>query len=168
VPRGDNNWYKHCGLVMKKLSKEYPKSNLLLFLVSHMIELLLFDEKINVMNYIYSLESIPQGSFERYTKNYFEKNTISTKKYTVFIGYKLNKRMIMILNDNNKWVEASPEEQREIASLKETKDFFCAPIFRSRESGLKLLGDQRYPSQKTNHKPHLELLLFALGKQDTS
>jgi hypothetical protein len=125
VPIGDDNWYKHCGIVMKKMSKEYPKANLLLFLVSHMIELLLFDEKINVMNYIYSLESIPQSSFERYVKTYFEKNTIVTKNFTVFIGYKLNKRMIMILNNKNKWIEASPEEQREIASTKSVQEFLA-------------------------------------------
>ncbi|NBU98029.1 MAG: PAS domain-containing protein, partial [Spirochaetia bacterium] len=53
VPRGDDNWYKHCGIVMKKMSKEYPESKkyLLYYLVSHMIELLLFDDKLNVMNY---------------------------------------------------------------------------------------------------------------------
>jgi len=127
VPRGDDNWYKHCGIVMKKMSKEYPESKkyLLLFLVSHMIELLLFDDKINVMNYIYSLESIPQDSFERNIKNYFEKNTILTRQYTVYIGYKLNKRMIMILNSKNKWIEASPEEQREIASYKPVQDLLA-------------------------------------------
>jgi hypothetical protein len=90
-----------------------------------MIELLLFDEKLNVMNYIYSLEIIPQESFEKYIKNYFEKNTVLTKKYNVFIGYKLNKRMIMILNDKNKWIEASPEDQREIASSKQIQDFLA-------------------------------------------
>lgn len=125
VPRGDDNWYKHCGIVMKKMSKEYPESkkHLLLFLVSHILELLLFDDKINVMNYIYSLNNIAQGSFERYIKDYFEKNTIASKKYTIFIGYKLNKRIIMILNNDNKWIEATPEDQREIAMLKETKQF---------------------------------------------
>ena len=29
----------------------------------------------------------------------------------------------MILNDKNKWVEASPEDQRDIASAKETKEY---------------------------------------------
>ena len=77
------------------------------------------------MNHLYSLESISQDSFERYAKNYFEKNTISTKDFTAFITYKLNKRMIMILNNKNKWVEASPEDQREIASSKETKEFLA-------------------------------------------
>ena len=127
VPRGDDNWYKHCGIIMKKMSKEYPESKkyLLSFLVAHMIELLLFDDKLNVMNYIYSLETLPQDSFERYIKNYFEKHTVSTKKYNVFIGYKLNKRMIMILNDKNKWVEATPEDQREIASSKKIQEFLA-------------------------------------------
>ena len=125
VERGDDNWYKHCGIVIAKMSKEYRGSQkyLLQFLVSHMIELLLFEDKINVMNYIYSLDSIPQESLDRYIKNYFEKNTITTRNYSAFITYKLNKRMIMILNENNKWVEASPEETREIASSKETKEF---------------------------------------------
>jgi len=125
VPRGDDNWYKHCGIVIQKMAKEYPESKkyLLQFLVAHMIELLLFEDKIYLMNYLYSLESIAQESIERYSKNYFEKNSITTRNYTVFIGYKLNKRMIMILNENNEWIEASPEEQREIAASKETKDF---------------------------------------------
>jgi hypothetical protein len=37
--------------------------------------------------------------------------------------YKLNKRMIMILNRNNKWVEAEPEDQIEIAGSTEAKDY---------------------------------------------
>jgi len=127
VPRGHDNWYKHCGIVIKKMSKEYPESKkyLLPFLVAHMIELLLFQDKIHIMNYLYSLESISQESVERYAKNYFEINSITTNNFTAFIGYNLDKRMVMILNENNRWVKASPEEQREIASSKETKDFLA-------------------------------------------
>ena len=127
VPRGDNNWYKLCGIVMRKMSKEYPESKkyLLDFLVAHMIELLTFDNKINLMNYIYSLKSIEQESLEKYVKHYFNKYTISTKQYNVFITYKLNKLMILLLNEDNKWIEASPEEKREIAMAKETKDFLA-------------------------------------------
>jgi hypothetical protein len=90
-----------------------------------MIELLLFEDKINVMNYIYSLDNIDQDSLERNAKNYFEKNTISTRNFTVFITYKLNKRMIMILDNNNKWVDATPEDQIEIALSPETKQFLA-------------------------------------------
>jgi hypothetical protein len=127
VPRGDDNWYKHCGIVIKKMSKEYPNSKkyLIPFLVAHMIELLLFDDKMSVMNYIYSLDSIKQSTLEWFVKEYFENNTTTIRSFTVFITYKLNKRMIMILNENNKWIEATPEDQREIAASKDIKDFLA-------------------------------------------
>jgi len=125
VPRGDDNWYKHCGIVMKKMSKEYPESkeHIISYLVAHMMEILLFEEKLEVMNYLYSLETINKGTFEWFAKEYFDDNSITTTNFTAFIMYKLNKRMIMILNKSNKWVEAEPEDQREIASSKEAKKY---------------------------------------------
>ena len=130
VPRGDDNWYKHCGIVMRKMSKEYPESKeyIINYLVAHMIEILLFDEKLEVMNYLYSMEHIKKGTFEWFAKEYFELNSITTKNFTAFIMYKLNKRMIMILNKSNKWIEAEPEDQREIASSKEAKDLLTMKI----------------------------------------
>ena len=125
VPRGDDNWYKHCGIVMKKMSKEYPESkeHIISYLVAHMMEILLFEEKLEVMNYLYSLETINKGTFEWFAKEYFDDNSITTTNFTAFIMYKLNKRMIMILNKSNKWIEAEPEDQREIASSKEAKKY---------------------------------------------
>ena len=130
VPRGDDNWYKHCGIVMKKMSKEYPDSKeyIISYLVAHMMELLLFEEKLDVMNYLYSLETINRSTFEWFAKEYFEQNSIKTKNFTAFIMYKLNKRMIMTLNKNNKWIEAEPEDQIEIASSKETKEFLTMKL----------------------------------------
>ena len=125
VPRGDDNWYKHCGIVMKKMAIDYPESKMLLlqFLIDHIIETLLFEEKVEVMNYLYSLEHIKKDTIEWYAKEYFDTNSITTRKFTAFIMYKLNKRIIMLLNENNKWVEAEPEDQKEIASSKETKEY---------------------------------------------
>jgi hypothetical protein len=37
--------------------------------------------------------------------------------------YKLGKRMIMILDENNQWIPSEPEQQREIATDKNVKDF---------------------------------------------
>jgi hypothetical protein len=90
-------------------------------LVSHIIELLLFEAKIELMNYLYSLDDIKKDSNEWLAKEYFERNSIKTKDFVAFILYKLNKRVIMILNEDSKWVEATPEDQREIASSKEAK-----------------------------------------------
>jgi hypothetical protein len=130
VPRGDDDWYKHCGIVMKKMTKEYPESKefLISFLVSHMIELQLFDEKLELMNYLYSLNKIQRQTLEWYTKEYFEINSITTKKFTAFIMYKLGKIIIMILDENNQWVQAEPEEQREIAADKNVKELLTFKI----------------------------------------
>ena len=125
VPRGDDNWYKHCGVVMRKMAKEYPDSKeyLLHFLMAHMIELLLFEEKIDLLNYIYSLHEIVTNSIEFFIKDYFERKSITTKNFNALILYNLNKRKILVFDDaGKKWVEAGPEDQREIAETNEVRE----------------------------------------------
>jgi hypothetical protein len=126
VPRGDDNWYKHSGIVIQKISKEYPemKEYLLEFLTAHMIEQLFYNDKIELMNYLYALKDINKHSFIWYLMEYFKRKTIVTKKFKCIIMYNLNKFKLMILNDNNKWIESEPEDQREIASSKEVKELF--------------------------------------------
>ncbi len=129
VTRGDDNWYKHSGIVMQKIENDYPESKKYLhyFLVAHMIELLLYEDKLNLMNYLYSLESINHDSIERYAKEYFENNSITTKDFTVFITFKLDKRIILVL-DNNTWSDITTStivDSREVASSNETKKFLA-------------------------------------------
>jgi len=88
-----------------------------------MIEILLFDEKLDVMNYLYSLDNLKEGSVEWIAKEYFETNSVTTKFFTAFVMYKLNKLMIMILNEVNKWVPAEPENIRRFQSSKEGKEY---------------------------------------------
>ena len=126
VPRGDDNWYKHSGIAIQKISKEYPemKEYLLEFLTAHMIEQLFYNDKIELINYLYALKEITKHSFIWYLMEYFKRKTIVTKKFKCIIMYNLNKFKLMILNDNNKWIESEPEDQREIASSKEVKEVF--------------------------------------------
>ena len=123
VPRGDDNWYKHCGVAMTKLSEEYPdiKKYIMEFLVAHMVELLMFEDKITLMNYIYSLDAIEKNSLKWYIKDYFERNTIVTNKFHAIILYNLDKLKIMLLNNENVWVNAKPEDERDLAASKEVK-----------------------------------------------
>jgi hypothetical protein len=123
VERGDDNWYKHCGVVIKKMKKAYNVSNetLIDFVVAHMIESLLYQDKLDVMDYLYSLDIVVENSIEDYAKKYFDKISIKTQHFQSIILYNLNKRVIMILNEDNRWVEAGPEDQREIAMSEEAK-----------------------------------------------
>jgi hypothetical protein len=126
VPRGEDDWYKHCGIVLRKFQKEYPEiteQKLLEFLAAHMIELLLYHDKLELMNYLYSLERIESGTFIWYLKDYFIRNSIVTRNMNAMILYNLNKRMIMLLGRDNKWTLAQPEDEIELAGTKEAKQF---------------------------------------------
>ena len=125
VERGDDNWYKHCGVVIQKMHKTFDhlsNQTLIEFLVSHMIELLMYEEKINVMNYLYSLDNVVENSVEEYAKKYFEKNSIITPNFKAIILYNLSKRVILILNENEEWTLAGPEDQREIVNSMSKED----------------------------------------------
>ena len=126
VPRGDDNWYKHCGIVIQKLSKENPemKEYLLEFLTAHMIEQLFFEDKLYLLNYLYSLDNITKNTITWYAKEYFKRKIFVSKKFKCIILYHLNKFKIMILNEENEWIEATHEDQREIAFNKEIQDIF--------------------------------------------
>jgi len=111
--------------------KEYPETKgdiLIQFLIEHMLDLLLFEAKLEVMNYLFSLDTIKNGTVEWFAKDYFDKNIITVKNIRAIIMYKLNKRMIMILNDNNKWVQGEPEDERDISESKEGKEILTFKI----------------------------------------
>ena len=124
VPRGDDNWYKHSGIVIKNMASQYPDSKkfLIEFLVAHMIEMLLFQDKLDLMNYIYSISEVKNNSLEFMIKNYFERKSIKTTNYNAIMLYDLNNLKIMILNEKNIWMEAEPEDQNDFENTKEVKD----------------------------------------------
>ena len=133
VPRGDKGddaWYKYCGIVMNKMAVEYTQNSdpefkidyMVVFLIQHIIELLLFNDKLTLLNYLYSLETIKPKTFEWYAKEYFDLNSIVTKKIHAIVMFDMGKRMIMKLDKTNKWVEAEPEDWREIAMSKTAKE----------------------------------------------
>ena len=124
-PVSDDNWYKHYGIAAKKIARDFPEATEFIIpcAVAHMIECLLFQDKIHLMNYIYSLEQLKDPSLELLIKNYFQLNTITTRKFQAFLMYNLKKQLIMILDENNTWIEANSEDQREIAATKEAKQY---------------------------------------------
>jgi hypothetical protein len=125
VERSDDNWFKHCGIAMQKLQIDYPNMTEYLksYLISHIIEQLFFDEKVEILNIVFNKGNIERNSFLWYIKDYFYSKIISTANYSVLILYNLNKIQIMILNDKNIWEESDPETQREIAKDKNTKKY---------------------------------------------
>jgi hypothetical protein len=117
LPRKEDNWYKHCGIIMGKLLNEYPEINNYVFdfLIAHIIELLFYNDKLNLLKYIYSLENIPRDTIEWNIKKYFEKYIIVTEEITAILMYNLSEEIYMILKDNT-WTIAEPEDIRDIVN----------------------------------------------------
>lgn len=118
IPRGDENWYKHCGITMKKLIKEgVPENDVLMFLVEHIVDMLLYKEKVELLNYLYSLEVIHEHSLEKMMKDYLDNQIITTRRITGTILFSIEKRKIILLDKKTKrWVDAEPEDELEIAT----------------------------------------------------
>ena len=123
VPRGDDDWFKHCGIVMKKMlaKNEATMEELLGFLVQHILDFLNFKNKVDVMNYLYSLDNPKKNTFEWFAKKYFNEQIIIEKKLKAIILYDFNVRKTMILNKDNVWEVAEPEDELEIDNSKEGK-----------------------------------------------
>jgi len=125
IPRKDDNWYKHCGKTIRNLIKEFhvPERNVLEFLVEHIVDMLLFKEKVELLNYLYSVQEFEgEFSLEKMMKDYLSSFVITTKRLTGIILFSVDKRQIMIYDKSKKkWVHAEPEDEIDIATVAATK-----------------------------------------------
>jgi hypothetical protein len=120
IPRGDDNWYKHCGMTMRTLVKDFnvPPADVLDILVEHIVDEMQYEDKLDLLNYLFSHGDFEEKTFEYYVKSYLETKLIKTKSLLAIILYAGNKsdtRKIMILNENNVWTEAKSEDKLEVA-----------------------------------------------------
>jgi superfamily II DNA or RNA helicase len=118
VPRGDDNWYKHCGVVMGRLMKEYPDitlEELKGYLIDHILDLLLYEDKLQLLNYITKIQMVDEESFEYKIKSYFDRHIIKGAGLTAIIMYNKDDRKLLILNTDDTWVDAESEDQKDLA-----------------------------------------------------
>jgi hypothetical protein len=119
VPRGDDNWYKHCGVVMGRLMKEYPEitlEELKGYLIDHILDLLLYEDKLQLLSYITKLQMVDETSFEYKIKSYFDRLIIKGAGLTGIIMYNKDDRKLLILNTDDNWVDAEREDQKDLTN----------------------------------------------------
>jgi len=137
VERGNDNWYQLCGLVLRKMAKEdyiipadSEKERLEIleqFLIEHIVDSLMMNEKIDILNYIYAnkdLETkLPQG-YERLKrfygkmKKYLLTKLIVAKGITgmvIFNGPSRTENLNIFVLDSDKWISAKPEDKRDLS-----------------------------------------------------
>jgi len=138
VPRGNDNWYLHCGIIMHKLSSNTDLINeenisdrleiLEKFLVEHIVDSLMMSEKINLLNYFYSDNSLDETFIDEKekrlylkSKEYLFSKIIVSKGITGIVMFDGPSRRtnlnVYILNKNTKlWIPAEPEDKRDLES----------------------------------------------------
>ena len=132
--RGTKNWYELCGSLIQKMSKEeiIPGNTekerleiLELFLIEHIVDSLMLNEKIDLLNYIYSDDDLTSKLTDVRKQRFFEKITLQLKKkiivskgITGIIIFDGSSRVeninVFVLNENNTWVLAEPEDKKDL------------------------------------------------------
>ena len=126
-------WYLYYGIIMNKmrapeladLLKIQPlisADTMTEYFIEHMFDVLQFKEKYAVLNYVYSLEQVEEGSFEMLAKEYFFRHSLtiarkSRKPITVILlhdNMKPKEKDIVFTLQTNIWIETGLEEKREI------------------------------------------------------
>ena len=142
VDRGRDNWYEHCGVVIRKMVQEKDiifgdteKERLELlesFLIEHIVDTLMMNEKIDVLNYIYNNKDIKftNARMKRFfgkASKYLLSKQIVAKGLTGIVIFDGPSRVenlnIFVLTSNQRWIPASPEDKRDLepAILKKFK-----------------------------------------------
>ena len=134
VNRGNDNWYELCGVVFRKMSKEndiIPANTeqerieiLNDFLIEHIVDSLMMDEKIDLLNYIAFNKDLDIKIEERKLKMFFGKvrNYLKLKEIVakgligivLFNGPSSVENINVFVLNKNKWVPASPEDKRDL------------------------------------------------------
>jgi superfamily II DNA or RNA helicase len=126
IQRGEEEWYKYCGIAMKKLIKDLHYNNkvVLEILVEHLVDMLESGEKVDLLNYLY-VNEVEHNSFEDIVKKYLEGKIIKTKRLIGYVLYEKDKIKYVIWNDSKKkWVPAEPEDERDLNMLLSDKYSF--------------------------------------------
>ena len=143
VPRGNDNWYQHCGVVLRKLETDndiIPAASnkerleiLEQFLIEHIVDNLILGDKVDFLNYIYYDKIIDSKLTNERLIRFFEKSKkyllsklIVSKKITgilIFDGPSRIENINIYILDGNKWIVAKPEDKSDLqdAILKKYK-----------------------------------------------
>jgi len=144
VERGNKNWYEHCGIVIRKMiSKGIDKNILAMYLIQHIVDILMLNDRIDLMNFIWANKSlsktITDGKLKYFNKRvteYLQSKIISHKRLEAVVIYdgpsSIENLKIYVLNDKQ-WIISEPEDKRTLSHEIDKK-------YRLKETDLKKLN----------------------------
>lgn len=141
IGSGEKNWYKHANHVLDSIQDEYsiPRERIEEYVIYHMLDLLMIDDKIVLLNHVLSAEQDPPSFVEdKYTydkliyvcKKYFNKKIVERDGNTVaFLTTRENVSKLYVKIDRsvlvkdadateqNGWVELDSEDAKTYTDL---------------------------------------------------
>ena len=127
VERGDKNWFNHCGIVIRKMIsvEKIDKNILAMYLIQHIVDTLILNDRIDVMNFIWANKSLSKTItdaklkyFNKRVTEYLQSKIISYKRLEAVIIYdgpsSVENLQIYVLNDKQ-WLIAEPEDKRTLS-----------------------------------------------------
>lgn len=131
IPRDANDiWYLYYGVILSKMPEifdlikiDMPISSekMIEYFIEHMFDVLPFEKKHKVLNYLYFLEEMEEDSFEMLAREYFIRHSLTIRKskrsMTVILLYDNSKQKendVVFVLKNKSWIEAGLEDKREI------------------------------------------------------
>ena len=134
VAKGNDNWYQHCGVVIRKMATEndiipattdHQRLEILeQFLIEHIVDSLMMDERIQLLNYIYGDDELDDKLNGERLKRFFGK----VKKYilskilvskgltgmVIFDGPSRVENLHIFILEDDTWIVAKPEDKRDL------------------------------------------------------
>ncbi len=122
VSKGESDWYKFCGIVMKDMIENDTSIDEELLkecLIKHIVDTLMFNDKVELINYFnidWSNEITDdiEDDFEMEIVDYFKSKIVRTTKRTAMILYdgtnRINDIRLMMLNKDGKWMLGDKED----------------------------------------------------------
>jgi superfamily II DNA or RNA helicase len=124
IDSGEKNWYKHANLVISHLKDVYDISvdELEKYIIQHNLDMLLWKEKLTLVQYIYSdafLEGGEQNKIYKIMKQYFDQRILEQSGRTAILLNKEDGWKIYLKPDVGKespnsegWEEGEPEDYK--------------------------------------------------------
>jgi hypothetical protein len=140
VERGNKSWYENCGIVMRKMNIDgLPNNTLHMFLIEHIVDTLMINERINLLNFLYTNKNyedeIEDVIFKRMilaVRTYLSSKEIPGPRnliaMVIYDGPSSKENLkIYVLNDGT-WLEAEPEDKRSLIGIINKKYKLSKPL----------------------------------------
>lgn len=123
--RGDDDYYKHAGIILKRMAKDgYDTTLLIGILLNNILDSLLYKDKLSILKYVFQLKIIQKNSIEEKIKQYFENKFIHDKNLIGIFLYnikdKKEEKKIFILK-NNDFIEGEKQDELDLEKIIKTK-----------------------------------------------